>query len=979
MISQQLPPGKYCVSFAYREATASTVIDLKTISPQSTNKTLWTVNERAMPDWKNVSVPVSSNETFQVAFVVHFVRVNHVGIDNIQIAKACDNLTLQHGNVSLLNQTAAQFTCDVGYKAKGHGSSVCTHGTWSNLPLCEPVDCGTATAVDHGNVTSHSNTYQSTATYTCISGYNLRGNNTIRCRSNGQWSQVYATCHPVDCHAAPTLNHGHVTSNATTFPSSTTYTCEPGYILSGNSTIQCLSSGQWSSKRASCKPVDCHAAPTLNQGHVTSNATTFPSSTTYTCEPGYILSGNSTIQCLSSGQWSSKRASCKPVDCHAAPTLNQGHVTSNATTFPSSTTYTCDPGYILSGNSTIQCLSSGQWSSKRASCKPVDCHAAPTLNQGHVTSNATTFPSSTTYTCEPGYILSGNSTIQCLSSGQWSSKRASCKPVDCHAAPTLNQGHVTSNATTFPSSTTYTCEPGYILSGNSTIQCLSSGHWSSMRASCKPVDCHAAPTLNQGHVTSNATTFPSSTTYTCEPGYILSGNSTIQCLSSGQWSSMRASCKPVDCHAPPTLNHGHVTSNATTFPSSTTYTCEPGYILSGNSTIQCLSSGQWSSKRASCKPVDCHAAPTLNQGHVTSNATTFPSSTTYTCEPGYILSGNSTIQCLSSGQWSSMRASCKPVDCHAAPTLNQGHVSSNATTFPSSTTYTCEPGNILSGNSTIQCLSSGHWSPLRASCKPVDCGAAPGIDNGNVSSVKTTYLSVAIYTCETGYNISGNNTIQCMRNGNWSSVMATCSPVDCGAAPDIDHGNVSSVETTYLFVATYTCETGYNIRGDNIIHCMSNGNWSSVMATCSPVDCNAPSTIENGNVTAQTTTYHSVASYTCDPGYDIIGSRTIQCMSNGNWSHTQATCKPVDLLNSYKVFVISYTDCGAAPDIDHGNVSSVETTYLFVATYTCETGYNIRGDNIIHCMSNGNWSSVMATCSPVGKIKKTICLMNGCN
>ncbi|XP_052795332.1 sushi, von Willebrand factor type A, EGF and pentraxin domain-containing protein 1-like [Mya arenaria] len=160
----------------------------------------------------------------------------------------------------------------------------------------------------------------------------------------------------------------------------------------------------------------------------------------------------------------------------------------------------------------------------------------------------------------------------------------------------------------------------------------------------------------------------------------------------------------------------------------------------------------------------------------------------------------------------------------------------------------------------------------------------------------TTYMSVATYTCESGYNLNGNNTIHCMRNGKWSTVNASCYPGDCKAPPIILHGHVDSNASTYLSVATYTCDPGYNIVGKDTTQCLQNGTWSSIQASCNLLDCNVPSTIDHGNVTVQTTTYHSVASYTCDPGYNIIGNRTIQCMSSGNWSRTQATCKPVGVL-----------------------------------------------------------------------------------
>jgi len=58
-----------------------------------------------------------------------------------------------------------------------------------------------------------------------------------------------------DCGAAPTIPHAHPNSNVSTYPITVGYACEPGYILTGNSTVQCQENGNWSSGQASCNPV----------------------------------------------------------------------------------------------------------------------------------------------------------------------------------------------------------------------------------------------------------------------------------------------------------------------------------------------------------------------------------------------------------------------------------------------------------------------------------------------------------------------------------------------------------------------------------------------------------------------------------------------------------------------------------------------------------------------------------------------------
>ena len=56
------------------------------------------------------------------------------------------------------------------------------------------TDCGDAPGISHGEVTLGSSTFGSTATYSCDSGYELKGSSTRTCGSNGQWSNEAPTC-----------------------------------------------------------------------------------------------------------------------------------------------------------------------------------------------------------------------------------------------------------------------------------------------------------------------------------------------------------------------------------------------------------------------------------------------------------------------------------------------------------------------------------------------------------------------------------------------------------------------------------------------------------------------------------------------------------------------------------------------------------------------------------------------------------------
>ena len=61
-------------------------------------------------------------------------------------------------------------------------------------------------------------------------------------------------------------------------------------------------------------------------------------------------------------------------------------------------------------------------------------------------------------------------------------------------------------------------------------------------------------------------------------------------------------------------------------------------------------------------------------------------------------------------------------------------------------------------------------------------------------------------------------------------------------------------------------------------------------------------------------------------------------------------------------------DCGQPPTPGHGKVSySSGTTYGMVATYTCNTGYDLIGQTSVTCQNNGTWTNI-PVCRPKGNL-----------
>ena len=119
-------------------------------------------------------------------------------------------------------------------------------------------------------------------------------------------------------------------------------------------------------------------------------------------------------------------------------------------------------------------------------------------------------------------------------------------------------------------------------------------------------------------------------------------------------------------------------------------------------------------------------------------------------------------------------------------------------------------------------------------------------------------MNTAIYTCDTGYNLTGDTVRICQSNGYWNGSDSTCSRklpiahvailivtenqllyfsmhavVDCGNLTVPMNGMVNtSSGTNSLMRATYTCNTGYTLTGEATRACQSNGTWSGSEPTC---------------------------------------------------------------------------------------------------------------------------------------------------
>ena len=95
--------------------------------------------------------------------------------------------------------------------------------------------------------------------------------------------------------------------------------------------------------------------------------------------------------------------------------------------------------------------------------------------------------------------------------------------------------------------------------------------------------------------------------------------------------------------------------------------------------------------------------------------------------------------------------------------------------------------------------------------------------------------------------------------------------------------------------AVYTCESGYQLSGERIRTCQSDQTWSGEAPTCTrmTVLCPALDNITNGHVLVSGHTPDSNATYSCVIGYVLNGTSSRTCQENGEWSGQEPTCEGI--------------------------------------------------------------------------------------
>uniref|UniRef100_A0A8C3P8F0 Sushi domain-containing protein n=1 Tax=Chrysemys picta bellii TaxID=8478 RepID=A0A8C3P8F0_CHRPI len=741
--------------------------------------------------------------------------------------------------------------------------------------------------------------YKDSVTFECDPGYTMKGHSLSQCQTDDTWDPPLPVCEPgfpfvcsVLC-IAPEIQNGrkHNAKPLAAFPSGTyvNYSCEPGYALRGEATIYCTTSGTWKG---------CGVPTRLSFAELKSeykNQSSFPVGKTinYTCRPGYSRYPRmqSTITCLENRKWSEAFEFCKSILCLPPPDIPNGRHTGvimDGFSYGSSVTYKCDSGYPLTGEASIHCTTkdglNGEWSARFVMLSLSATCMIPEVENGRTNGVQPAYGPRdiVVFECDHGFTLRGSPETQCQDDGRWDPPVPVCersKLLQCPSPPAIANGKPSIRALavfTTGTSVNYSCEPGYSLTGQASIDCTASGTWSpppprcegllkffirssswscfstsidsKIHSSCVSpgIPCLPPPDIPNGKRTGKFVknfSYGSAVTYKCDSGFPLIGEASIHCTTedglNGVWSAHPPRCGGRVCIV---SGDRHVYS----YKDSVTFECDPGYTMKGHSLSQCQTDDTWD------PPLCLGGCDRMEVGNFTPDVHL----------PHCCCIGHDSTKAY--GSFPFWRSACIMLQCPSPPAIANGKPSVQASavfTTGTSVNYSCEPGYSLTGQASIYCMASGTWSPFPPQCEEVLC-IAPEIEHGRkVDGRGPVYRprDIVRFECDPGYTLNGSRQIQCQDEGTWDPPVPVCIQGKLELSPN------------------------YSLFGEASLHCTASGSKGFVMLSLS-VTCVSPE-VENGRTNGVQPAYRprDIVVFECDPGYTLSGSPETQCQDDGRW------------------------------------------------------------------------------------------------
>ncbi|XP_045132686.1 uncharacterized protein LOC123516957 isoform X3 [Portunus trituberculatus] len=183
---------------------------------------------------------------------------------------------------------------------------------------------------------------------------------------------------------------------------------------------------------------------------------------------------------------------------------------------------------------------------------------------------------------------------------------------------------------------------------------------------------------------------------------------------------------------------------------------------------------------------------------------------------------------------------------------------------------------------------------------------------------------------------------------------------ECGDLENPLFGFVEFTGRRVGSLATYKCQQGYHLLGEERRVCQGNGEWSATAPECREnLYCTNPPAIPNARhdgIESRTRfEVNHTLKYACEEGFSTVGFDVAKCFLYNNtmqWFGPEIVCQP--------------KECGDPGEILNGFKEESCYHYDCRVTYHCRPGFEMEGRNVYRCHQDGTWSPrELPNCKPI--------------
>ncbi|XP_039261765.2 complement factor H-like [Styela clava] len=835
------------------------------------------------------------------------------------------------------------------------------------------------------------------------------------------------SCYP------PKIEHGYATSSEFPIygryriGSVVYFQCKSGYEMKGDRTIRCRYGNSWDGQIPRCYAKKsekyCQSPsrffggeyyPVKPQYH-------YNDKVHYRC-PGYS-SKYIYSTCSMEGKW--KQAS-KCYDYCKKPEMNYGYYEPMKQYYyhGDSIKYSCNDKYYkyYEGEKyeMSTCGEDGYWDKKKPMCKKY-CEVPDYKMFHHQPYGRSRYEhgEKMQYYCEEDYYKPSKYNYyesECMSDGKWNRSPYKCER-RCTAPDYDDYYHMpySKEVYGYGDKMMYSCKDGYYKPSDydySYAMCKSDGNWDKKPYKCMKYCRAHKMQYGKYQPMKDMYKYGDKMYYECDSGYDIYYKEEKYeyntCNKHGMWDRMTPMCKKY-CKAPQ-ISYGSYSpkskSGKYNVGDRMYYSCKDGYkLFYGEEWYEyntCQKGGKWLYKEPSCRSAEKYCdSPHMPHGSYSPQKSrySYNDKVYYQCKDGYKLHYDSDwfeySTCMKNGKWDFRAPSCmdKKMYYCKQPYINHGSYSPMKKMYSKGDRiyYSCKDGYKKYYDEDwfeySTCNEDGNWDYNPPKCKAVHekyCYHEEYMHGDYHPKMKRYSVGDRIYyDCHKGYRMKYDEDWYeyrtCGKDGRWDYKSPRCMKVHSYTrychAPYFMHGNLRPMKNAYSHgeKVYYYCKDGYMTYYKNKEYkystCNYDGTWDNPAPMCKSMYknyCYAPQ-MKHGSYYPTMKMYNSGdrLRYKCDYGYNIYYENEryeyTTCMRDGNWDRKHPMCK------SNKMY---YCD---KPMIQYGMYKPMKRMYnpgdrMY---YSCKQGYQLKyGKDWFEyntCNDDGKWRYKAPDCMKTQK------------